>query len=445
MCGAMMLSMTACGSSASDESQDSSVPAESSKEDVAEGGDAAEEKEEGAEGGVTLTVMMQAQNAQLPYYVRMISAYEEKTGNKLDIIGIEDASFDSVATSKFATGDIPDIFVHHNNTELANYNVRDNFYYMNDQSWTGELTDEAYKNALDDEGNLLGLPFGESSVSGFYYNKTILADLGLEVPTTQKEFDVLCQNLKDAGYTPICFPLGKEAWMYQFAFDPVFADDPELLEKINKNEITYADIPQIADMCQWIKDAADKGWFGATHMGDGWDELSDIMGTGEAVIIPIWDTWFITDFDESNDYTMDDFGVMPVFMNTVEEGTYEGGNVLMIMANKNSENLDTVLEFLEFCADPEVYNVSFDGIPTTAIYKNETTNIQADMITEAKESLDACLRPSTARAKLIGFLPTEINTAVQELVMGNIDVEGCISMMDETRIETAKALGTEGF
>ena len=126
---------------------------------------------------VTLTMMIQANNANLTYYQRMIAAYEEQTGNKIDVLGIDNDNFDTVATSKFATGDIPDIFVHHNNSALANYDPSNNFYTLNDQSWVGELTDEAYKNALDDNGNLLGLPFGENSISGFYYNKTILADL----------------------------------------------------------------------------------------------------------------------------------------------------------------------------------------------------------------------------------------------------------------------------
>ena len=29
--------------------------------------------------------------------------------------------------------------------------------------------------------------------------------------------------------------------------------------------------------------------------------------------------------------------------------------------------------------------------------------------------------------------------------MGNVDVEGCIKLMDDARIAGAKALGTEGF
>lgn len=396
-------------------------------------------------GGKTLTVMGKAIDFALPYYEKLFEAYEEASGNTLDLITLEETSFDTVATSRFATGDIPDIFVHHNNSSLNNYDVETNFYYMNDEIWVDSLIEGAKTIVQDPDGNILGLPFGENSISGCYYNKTILDELGLQPATTQEEFDELCQAILDAGYTPLCFPVGGSYWMYQFGLDPIFADDPSLLEQLNSNQITYADIPEVADMLQWIQDAAEKGWFEDTYMTDGWDDLSVIMGTGEAVMIPIWDTWFYTDFDEGYDYTKDDFGVMPVFFNTAEEGTYEGGNLLMMMANKNSDNLETALDFIEFAATPDVYNEAFDGIATANIFNDQTTNVQAQMVTDAEESVNALCRASTAEPKIIGYTQNDVGSAVQELLMGNVDVQGCIELMDEARITAAKALDTEGF
>ncbi len=53
--------------------------------------------------------MGKAIDFSLPYYERLFESYEKETGNKLDLITLEETSFDTVATSKFATGDIPDI------------------------------------------------------------------------------------------------------------------------------------------------------------------------------------------------------------------------------------------------------------------------------------------------------------------------------------------------
>lgn len=395
--------------------------------------------------GTTLTIMGNANDLSKPYMTAILDQYEETTGNKLDIISIEDSNFDTVATSKFATGDIPDVFIHFNNSNLNNYDVSNNFYYMNDQAWVSDLTDGSKAYCQDSEGNILGLPFWESSISGCYYNKTLLDELGLKPATTQAEFDKLCQDITDKGHTAICWPAGGCNWMYQFGLDPVFADDASLLEKINTNEIKYSDIPAVTKMVEWVQSAAKKGWFGDSYLTDGWSDISPIMGTGEAAMVFIWDTWFYTDFDEGYDYTKDDFALMPVFMNTADEGTYEGGNLNMMMANKNGENLEAALDFIEFCATPENYNKAFEGVSTVSCFKGQTTNIQSDMVTNAMDSINAHQRTSTAEPKIIGYTQNETGSAIQELFMGNVDVASCIKLMDEYRINSAKALGTPGF
>lgn len=396
-------------------------------------------------GGVTLTLMGNANDLSKSYMESIISQYEEATGNKIDLLALEDSSFDTVATSKFATGDIPDIFQHFNNSTLNNYAVADNFYYMNDESWVSDLTPGASAYSKDSEGNILGLPFWESSVSGCYYNKTIFDELGLKPATTQAEFDQLCADLLAAGVTPFCWPAGGCNWMYQFGLDPIFADDSSLLEKINSNQVTYSDIPAVKDMVQWIKDAADKGWFGDTYLTDGWDNISEIVGSGEAAMVLIWDTWFSTDFDDSYGYTAEDFALMPVFLNTTDKGTYEGGNLNMLMVNKNSEKLEAALEFLNFCATAENYNVAFEGISTVSVFNGQTTNIQSQMVTDAIDSINSLQRTSTAEPKVIGYTQPEAGEAVQEMFLGNVDVDGCVGLMDEFRIASAKAMGTPGF
>lgn len=75
------------------------------------------------------------------------------------------------------------------------------------------------------------------------------------------------------------------------------------------------------------------------------DDISPTPANGDAVFVFIWDTWFDTDFQDGGKYTRDDFALMPVFMNTVDTGTYEGGNLNMLMVNKNSPKLD-----IQFCS-----------------------------------------------------------------------------------------------
>ena len=42
---------------------------------------------------------------------------------------------------------------------------------------------------------IYAVPYNDISISGIYYNKTIFADLGLEVPTKIGELEAVCDTL----------------------------------------------------------------------------------------------------------------------------------------------------------------------------------------------------------------------------------------------------------
>ncbi len=400
----------------------------------------------GNSDSVTLTVMGRKSDLAKSYMTSIFEQYEKATGNKIKPIAYEDSEFETTAQEKFANGEVPDIFMHFHNSDLNRFNVEDNFLYLNDEEWVGELTEDSYEYCLDSAGNLMGLPFWENSISGCYYNKTILDSLGLKPAATQAEFDVLCQALKDSGYTPICWPAGGGSWMVQFALDPVFADDSEKLSKLNKNELKYADIPEVTDMVRWIQNAAEKGWFGTDYLNWDINSVSSVMSSGKAVMTFMWDTWFYTDLAKDGKYTVDDFALMPVFLNTADKGTYEGGNLNMLMVNKNGKQVDDCLEFLSFCADEKNYNIAFDGISTVKCFKNQNTNIQSPMVTDAADSIAENLRASTAASKIEGYSSDDdVLFALDSLFRKKTDVEGCVKLLDEYRIKRAHSEGVAGF
>lgn len=394
----------------------------------------AEEKEP-----VTISMLGSADDIQKPYMQRIISMWEESTGNKVDQQGVDLGTSEQVMLTKFTTGEIPDIMMHFGNSDLENYNVDENFYDFSDAEWVSDVMDNVLPQATYN-GKVIGLPFWEASVSGCIYNKVIFEELGLSVPTTQDEFNAVCDKLLEAGITPIYSGAG-DAWPFflQFDLDPIFDSEEgnELLKKLNNNEIKFADIPEITSMCEWYKMAAEKGWFGETYMTDTFDYVSEVLGTGEAAMVFLFDTWFDTDYDNSYTYQNSDFGIMPVFRGTSEKGTFEGPNASLMLVNKNSENLETVLDFIEFASTPENYNAAFDGIDTAPVFKQETTNVVSDMYKES-EAIIKEVGHASMTPKIIGY-GNALSTAVQELVAGNITVEECIARMDEDRIATLES------
>ena len=392
-----------------------------------------------ADGGATLTVMGKPMDLKKSYMTRVFDRYEQATGVKIVPVPVDDSAFEDTAAKALASGKGPDILMHFHNADLDAFDVEKDFLPLTDQPWVEELTEGARAYCTDARGDLLGLPFWESSVSGCYYNKTVLDSLGLRPASTQAEFNALCAALKEAGMTPLCWPADGCAWMIQFALDPLFADDPENLAAINENKLSYADLPQVADMFTWIDAAYKAGWMGSDSMTTGWDQIGPVMASGDAVMTFIWDTWFYTAFTPGK-YSMDDFALMPVFLNTTDAGTYEGGNLNMMMVNKNSPNVDTALDFLAFCASPENYNAAFEGISTVSCFVHQTTNIQSHMVTDAQSSLASRERASTASSRIRGYKNDDVVDIVRELFSGMISPQEAVAHLDASRLrQTAPA------
>lgn len=387
-----------------------------------------------------IVVMGKKSDMEKIYMRKIFARYKSVTGKNINIVKADDDVYEEEIQKRFSEGeDAPDILFHFNDNDLTRLNVAENFLYMDGENWADKLTDSAKNYCTSADGHLLGLPFWESSVSGCYYNKKIFEERGWNPARIQTNFDKLCALLVRDGITPICWPGDGCSWMYQFGLDHVFADEPngpQLLQQLNSGEINYANIPSVRNMVEWLSGAAKKGWFGKDYMQIGWDDMSAKMSSGECAMIFIWDTWFYTDFTDGK-YSKEDFALMPTFMNTVDGGTYEGGNLNMMMVNKNSEKLDLAKEFVSFCATADSYNYAFEGISTVSVFEGQTTNIQSVMVTEEKTAMSIARkeRVSTASTKIVGYSAEDVDRAFDKLFKGEVDVDGCIELLDKYRLE----------
>lgn len=395
---------------------------------------------------VTLVVMGNSVDMARPYMEKAFKLYEEKTGNKLDLQGIPGDNFEQVSLTKFNTGDIPDIFMCFGNETLKAYNPEKNFVDFSDAAWVKDIEDAVVDQA-EWNGKVWGLPFWEASAAGFVYNKEIFSKNGIELPKTQDEFMAACEKLKAAGVNPLYIGF-KDTWpiLQQISMDPIFANK-DTLQKINTNKITYKDIPEMRSMVQWYKDMADKGYLGANFSANSWDYGMDALADGKYAMMYTWDTWLYTDFDKKYPGKADSFGLMPAFAGTAEQGTIEGPNTSLLLANKNSKNAQAAIDFINFMADPENYNVAFEGVHTAPVFKGQTTNIATPQYKEATQNgvFERALRPSSTWGNVIGFTQSELAKNLQEVMLGTLSVDDAIAAMDKDRIAIAKAQQAEGF
>lgn len=395
---------------------------------------------------VTLVVMGNSGDMGRPYMEKAFALYEEKTGNKLDLQGIPGENFEQVSLTKFNTGDIPDVFMCFGNQTLKAYNPEANFVDFSDAAWVSDIEDTVVDQA-EWNGKIWGLPLWEASATGFVYNKAIFEENGIALPTTQDEFMAACEKLKSVGINPLYIGF-KDVWpiLQQIAMDPIF-EDKDTLEKINTNQITYADIPEMKSMVQWYVDMAQKGYLGENFAANSWDYGMDALASGEYAMMFTWDTWLYTDLDQKYPGEADHFGLMPAFMGTCEQGTIEGPNTSLLLANKNSKNAQAVIDFINFMADPENYNIIFEGINTAPVFKGQTSNISTPQYEECTQNgvFERAHRASSTWGNVIGFTQNETAKCIQEAMLGTTTVDEALANMDRDRIAIAQAQQAEGF
>lgn len=164
----------------------------------------------------TLSILTKFGLQQLsPYFVEVAKAYEAKhPGVKIELIQENDDSIKGKTKTLVASNSLPDIYFSWTGTWGQNF-IRGNravdlsAVVGPDTEWGKTLSPAAVK-AFVYNGKYFGVPlYLDAKFMG--YNKTIFADLGLDVP---KNFDDLlkaCDAISTAGHTPIAIG-NKEAW-----------------------------------------------------------------------------------------------------------------------------------------------------------------------------------------------------------------------------------------
>ena len=106
----------------------------------------------------------------------------------------------------------PDMYIHWSGGPMAEYyksgfvNDLTDLYNTYDHP---DFIDAAIAQASYD-GKVLAIPFGGFSGCDIFYNKSIFAECGLEVPTTIDELEAVCDKLLENGYVPFSLANGSK-------------------------------------------------------------------------------------------------------------------------------------------------------------------------------------------------------------------------------------------
>ena len=165
-----------------------------------------------------------------------------------------------------------------------------------------------------------GKEFGTGSLYGYttmgeivgvYYNKQILSELGLTVPTTFGEFEQDLDAAKQAGQIPIQFA-NNDAFpgIHEFAtIQDQIAPTSYLTDLIfgtQRDQLSF-DTPENTQAATTLQDWANKGYFTPGFGGAGYDDSVSNFANGEGLFM-ITGNWIVANLGADNT----DFGFFPL-------------------------------------------------------------------------------------------------------------------------------------
>jgi raffinose/stachyose/melibiose transport system substrate-binding protein len=115
--------------------------------------------------------------------------------------------------------------------------------------------------ALYGDGDLYALPT-EFNIEGFWYNKQLLADNGIDVPETWDDLVSAAETLDSAGVQPFS-AAGKDGWpITRLIGDYIFRDlGPDALQKVADGEAKLTD-PEYVAAADAVAELGAAGYFG---------------------------------------------------------------------------------------------------------------------------------------------------------------------------------------
>ena len=384
--------------------------------------------------GRTITVWGDRDDLSRPYMTRAFEDYEQQTGNKITTVPLTKSDLNEKVPLTFSSdaGERPDMLLSYGGTNVEILNPDENFYDFTNAPWIDDLSDTALTQAVFN-GKVIGLPHGEASVSGTLYNKDVFKKYSLEIPKTQDEFLSVCDTLLKNGVTPVYLPY-KEITMllYQFPMDSILKDQ-SIVDGLNDGTLSYSDIPEMRKIVQWYKTMADCGYFGENYLHNDWNGMDSAMQSGNYGMMLCWDTWLYTD------YTGDPakIGIMPAFMGVPEDGSFEGANIILCLANKKSDQLDVTLDLINFMADPCNYNKHYKGVYTAPVFNDQSGSITTPQYMEAETLINKLFYHSTAWSRVRGFSQIDASF-IQQYMQNEISLDACLEAMNDTRVKRIK-------
>ena len=259
---------------------------------------------------------------------------------------------DNIVKTRLASGEMSDICVYNSGALLAALNPSEYFADLKSDTKLVDRLDDTYKASVSIGGAVYGVPISSSFSGAVMYNKDLYEKYNLQVPDTWDDFMNNCKVLKDAGETAVIGSFG-DNWTTQVVFlgdnANVMAQDPDFATKLSTGETTYSDNEYALRSFEKITDLTP--YYNADYLSTTHDDACDMLYNGQGA------HWICLTRALSNMYELygdnSQIGVFAVPADKPGESYLTNWMPNSMYVNKNTQNYDAVMAFLEFFVSDE--------------------------------------------------------------------------------------------
>ncbi|GKH31919.1 extracellular solute-binding protein [Muricomes sp. OA1] len=349
--------------------------------------------------GVTLSFFVDA-DVEKGGYQAVIDMAEEKLGLTVEVeehVGGSDG--DNIVKTRLASGEMSDICMYNAGSLLKALNPSEYFYDISNEKFTEKL-DDTFKETVTVDGKVYGVPLTSTQAGAIIYYKPDYEELGLEIPKTWDEFLENCEKLEAAGKTAMIGTFG-DNWTSQVLFVGdnynVLAENPDFAEEFEAGTAKYATTDAGIKSFQKLLDV--QPYYNEDYLAATYDDGVEMMANGEGTHWAML-TQALTAINALYPEVMDDLGVFAIPGENPEDVGLTVWESTSMYINKNSENLDAILAFMELYLSEEALDTYAEVVPPTGPYCIKDYELPDSAFSAVKNDMQAYFDSGKTRTAL---------------------------------------------
>lgn len=355
---------------------------------------------------------------------------------------------DNIVKTRLATGDMADVFFYNSGSLMQALSPEQNLLDLTNEPFQANVLD-SFKPTVTYNGKVYGAPIASTTAGGWFYNKKVYEDLGLNVPKTWAELIANNEKIKAAGITPVIGTF-KDSWTSQLVvladYYNVQAQVPTFAEDFTAHKATNAGTPAMLRSFEKLQELHDKDFFNKDFLATTYDAGLKMLAEGKGAHYPMLS--FATPALLQN--FPDQIEQIGFFAQPGDDASQNGLTVWMPGAAyiyKESKHIEEAKQFVAYVASVEGTKAAAAVSKPTGPYVIEGATVPDDVPTLVKEMLPYFENNRTAPA--LEFVSPIKGPSLEQITVEvgagiKSAVEGA-EAYDRDVEKQAKQLGLEGW